>query len=72
MSRDENTLNAYRDGSAQVRLDIYLAHPGLRGRFDEIEGEEERPSAWETAAKRRAPLPGWLRPLVSGWWAGHS
>lgn len=71
MSRDENILNAYRDGGAQVRMDIYLAHPGLRGRFDEIEGEEERPSACGTAAKR-VPLPGWLRPLVSGWWAGHS
>lgn len=44
MSRDENIIRTYRDGSAEVRMDIYLAHPGLRGRFDEIEREEERGS----------------------------
>lgn len=41
MSRDENIIRTYRDGSAEVRMDTYLAHPSLRDRFDEIEREEE-------------------------------
>ncbi len=42
MSRDENIVRAYRDGGAEERMDTYLAYPGLRDRFDEIEREEER------------------------------
>jgi hypothetical protein len=44
MSRDENILRAYCHGDAEERIDIYLAHPCLRTRFDEIERNEERGS----------------------------
>jgi hypothetical protein len=42
MPRDENILGTYRNGGAQERMDTYLEYPGLRGRFDEIEREEDR------------------------------
>jgi len=51
MSRDENVLRAYSQGGAEERLDIYLAHPGLRVRFDEIERGEERGSPPGKAAQ---------------------
>lgn len=40
MPRDENIIGTYRNGNAVERMDIYLEHPGLRGRFDEIDREE--------------------------------
>lgn len=40
MPRDGNIFGTYRNGSAEERMDIYLEHPGLRDRFDEIEREE--------------------------------
>jgi len=40
MPRDENIIGTYRNGNAAERMDIYLEHSGLRGRFDEIDREE--------------------------------
>lgn len=37
----EEILRAYRQGCAEERMDTYLANPGLRVRFDEIEREED-------------------------------
>lgn len=66
MSRDETVMRDYRNGSSQERMDIYLAYPGLRIQFDEIErGEERRPSPVKaTNGKHRL----WrlFRPLASG------
>lgn len=60
MSRDENIFDVYRHGGAVERMDIYLAHPALRQRFDEIEREEERgaPSGEVVKGKDRSRL-GW-------------
>jgi len=40
MTRVEDIVSAYRNADAEERLDTYLAHPGLRVLFDEIEREE--------------------------------
>lgn len=42
MPHAEDIVRVYRNGNTEVRLDAYLAHPGLRGRFDEVEREERR------------------------------
>lgn len=42
MPRMEEIFRAYLDGGVRERMDTYLAYPGLRNRFDEIEREEER------------------------------
>jgi len=42
MLHAEDIVRAYRNGDAEERMDTYLSHPGLRGRFDEIEREENR------------------------------
>lgn len=42
MPHAEEIVRAYRDGNTDERMDTYLSHPGLRGRFDEIEREESR------------------------------
>src|SRR5512143_2561261 len=51
MPRVEEIVRAYRNADAQERMDTYLGHPGLRGRFDEIEREEERGSRSGEASK---------------------
>lgn len=66
MSRYENIIRAYRNGDAEERLDTYLAHPGLRGRFDEIEREEERDSPPGTAAKGKNRSWRLCRPFATG------
>jgi hypothetical protein len=40
MHPDENIVGTYRIGGPDERMDIYLAHPDLRGCFDQIEREE--------------------------------
>jgi len=67
MSRVENIVKAYCNGDAQERMDTYLAYPGLRDRFDEIERDEERGSSPGTAEKRNVGLREWLRRHASGW-----
>lgn len=66
MSHDENLLRAYRHGGADERLDTYLAHPGLRARFDEIEREEERGSPPAKAARREHRSWRLCRPFAAG------
>jgi hypothetical protein len=51
MSHDENILRTYRHGGADERMEIFLAYPGLRARFDEIEREEELGSPPVKASK---------------------
>lgn len=72
MSHDENLLSAYRHGGAEERMDTYLAHPGLRARFDEIEREEERGSPPGKAAKGEHRSWCLCRPFAAGRRAGHS
>lgn len=40
MLHAEDIVRDYRNGDTEERMDTYLSHPGLRGRFDEIEREE--------------------------------
>ena len=40
MPHDEYVLWTYRNGGPEERMDIFLANPGLSGRFEEIEREE--------------------------------
>ena len=42
MLHAEDIIRVYRNGDTKERMDTYLSHPGLRGRFDEIEREESR------------------------------
>jgi len=42
MLHAEDIVRAYRNGDVEERMDTYLSHPGLRGRFEEIEREESR------------------------------
>ena len=42
MPHREDIVGGYRTGSTTERLELYLAHPALRERFDGIEREEER------------------------------
>jgi hypothetical protein len=57
MSRDENMLlRTYRNGGPEERMDVYLAHPGLRGRFDEIERKEETGSVIPGAVGRETGM----------------
>lgn len=72
MPRVEEIVRAYRNADVQERMDTYLGHPGLRGRFDEIEREEERGSRSGEAAKGIDRLRRFFRPLVAGWRAGNS
>jgi len=67
MANDGSILSTYRGGSEEARLDIYLAYPSLRARFDEIEREEGAgisegkmamgrvrfPAQWRARATRR-------------------
>lgn len=66
MSRDENILRAYRHGDAEERIDIYLAHPCLRTRFDEIERGEERGFPPGKAANGKSRSWRMWRPFTGG------
>jgi len=66
MSRDEIIMRVYRDGSSQERMDAYLAYPGLRVRFDEIEREGERRSPPGKTTRWNRWLLRFCRPFASG------
>ena len=66
MSRDETIMRVYRNGNSQERMDTYLAYPGLRVRFDEIEREEERRASPGKATNGKHRLWRLCRPFSLG------
>lgn len=72
MSRDENLLKTYLHGGAGERMEIFLAHPGLRALLDEIEREEKRESPPVKAAKGKSRSWRLWWSFASGRRASHS
>ena len=72
MPHVDDIVRAYRNADAQERMDTYLAYPGLRVLFEEIEREEERGSPAGEAEKGKGRLRRVCRPFAAGWRTSHS
>ncbi len=72
MARVEEIVGAYRKAGPPERMDTYLGHPALRGRFDEIEREELRGSPSGEAGREKGRLGRPCCPLAGRWRRGRT